>query len=134
MYFPEIIQKYYQSTDTNYKSNYKTVELQQTQYNNDVKVFDKYIEQGGTTLALIVFLSGLLVFLNSKTSKETSDVFLSSLEEYNYSSNYSYPGNLPCKKCYFFSANKYLPCAVNPTIVMTEEARNCSDYLFSCKR
>jgi hypothetical protein len=130
MYSQEMAQKYYHYQSTN--TNYKTVELQQTQY-NDIKVFDKYIEQGGTTLALIVFLSGLLAFLNSKTSKETSDVFFSSVEEYNYS-NYSYPSNLPCKKCYFFSVSNYLPCAVNPTIVMTEEARNCSDYLFSAKR
>jgi hypothetical protein len=33
-----------------------------------------------------------------------------------------------CKKCRFFSNNKYLKCAVQPTIVLTEEAKNCPEY------
>ncbi|AUS99208.1 hypothetical protein CLI64_01695 [Nostoc sp. CENA543] len=35
---------------------------------------------------------------------------------------------LPCQKCKFYSNNHYLKCAVNPGIVMTEEAKECSDY------
>ncbi|MBK1986991.1 hypothetical protein A0J48_005455 [Sphaerospermopsis aphanizomenoides BCCUSP55] len=35
---------------------------------------------------------------------------------------------VPCKNCKFFSNNHYLKCAVNPDIVLTEEAINCSEY------
>lgn len=35
---------------------------------------------------------------------------------------------LPCKNCKFYTNNHYLKCAVNPSIVMTEEAKNCSEY------
>ena len=35
---------------------------------------------------------------------------------------------LPCKNCSFYSNNHYLKCAVNPSIVLTEEAMNCSEY------
>jgi hypothetical protein len=33
-----------------------------------------------------------------------------------------------CQNCRYFSNNKYLKCAVNPTIALTEEAKNCHDY------
>lgn len=35
---------------------------------------------------------------------------------------------LPCQNCEFFCSNNYLKCAVQPAIVMTEEAKDCSDY------
>jgi hypothetical protein len=35
---------------------------------------------------------------------------------------------LPCKNCRFYSKNHYLKCAVQPSIVLTEEAMNCSEY------
>ncbi|HIK05910.1 MAG TPA: hypothetical protein IGS40_14540 [Trichormus sp. M33_DOE_039] len=35
---------------------------------------------------------------------------------------------LPCQKCKFYANNHYLKCAVNPSIVMTEEAKSCSEY------
>ena len=35
---------------------------------------------------------------------------------------------LPCQNCEFFCSNNYLKCAVQPSMVMTEEAKNCSDY------
>ncbi|MCC5641607.1 hypothetical protein LC607_01260 [Nostoc sp. CHAB 5824] len=35
---------------------------------------------------------------------------------------------LPCRNCSFYSNNHYLKCAVNPSIVLTEEAMNCSEY------
>lgn len=37
--------------------------------------------------------------------------------------------HLPCKNCQFYSHNHYLKCAVQPCVVMTEEAKNCSEYL-----
>lgn len=35
---------------------------------------------------------------------------------------------VPCKNCQYFSNNHYLKCAVNPCVVLTEEAQNCSEY------
>lgn len=35
---------------------------------------------------------------------------------------------VPCKNCQFYSNNNYLKCAVQPSIVLTEEAKNCSEY------
>ncbi|QSJ14763.1 hypothetical protein JYQ62_23060 [Nostoc sp. UHCC 0702] len=35
---------------------------------------------------------------------------------------------VPCKKCQFYSNNNYLKCAVQPSMVLTEEAKNCSEY------
>jgi hypothetical protein len=36
---------------------------------------------------------------------------------------------VPCRNCQFFKDNHYLNCAVQPSIVLTKEALNCSDYL-----
>ncbi len=36
---------------------------------------------------------------------------------------------VPCRNCQFYSNNNYLKCAVKPDIVMTEEAKDCSEYL-----
>lgn len=35
---------------------------------------------------------------------------------------------VPCKNCQFYANNHYLKCAVQPSLVMTEEAKNCSEY------
>ncbi|MCC5636805.1 hypothetical protein LC593_13210 [Nostoc sp. CHAB 5844] len=35
---------------------------------------------------------------------------------------------VPCKNCRFYSNNHYLKCAVQPSIVMTDEAKNCSEF------
>lgn len=35
---------------------------------------------------------------------------------------------VPCRNCRFFKDNHYLNCAVHPSIVLTKEALNCSDY------
>lgn len=35
---------------------------------------------------------------------------------------------VPCRNCRFFCNNPYLKCALNPSIVLTEQALNCSDY------
>lgn len=35
---------------------------------------------------------------------------------------------LPCRNCRYFKESHYLNCAVHPSIVLTKEAINCSDY------
>lgn len=34
----------------------------------------------------------------------------------------------PCRNCRFFSSNAFLKCAVQPSIVLTAKAVDCSDY------
>jgi len=36
---------------------------------------------------------------------------------------------VPCQNCQYYSNNHYLKCAIQPSIVMTEEAKNCSEFL-----
>ena len=36
---------------------------------------------------------------------------------------------VPCRKCEFFDNNHHLNCAVRPSIALTKQALNCSDYL-----
>ncbi|MBE9051465.1 hypothetical protein IQ243_13745 [Nostocales cyanobacterium LEGE 11386] len=35
---------------------------------------------------------------------------------------------VPCRNCRFYANNHYLKCAVQPTIVLTEEAKDCPEY------
>jgi hypothetical protein len=41
---------------------------------------------------------------------------------------------VPCQSCRFYSNNHYLKCAVNPSIVLTEEAMSCSEYSHNKKK
>ena len=36
--------------------------------------------------------------------------------------------SIPCRKCQFFDNNQQLPCAVQPAVVLSEQAVNCGDY------
>ena len=35
---------------------------------------------------------------------------------------------LPCYSCQFFNKNPYLKCAVQPSLALTKDADNCTDY------
>lgn len=35
---------------------------------------------------------------------------------------------IPCHKCQFFDNNQHLPCAIQPALVLSQEAVNCGDY------
>lgn len=35
---------------------------------------------------------------------------------------------VPCLNCKYFKNDPYLKCAVNPCVVLTEEAANCTEY------
>ncbi|MFB2921514.1 hypothetical protein [Aerosakkonema funiforme] len=37
--------------------------------------------------------------------------------------------HIPCRNCQYFSGNYHLKCAVHPETALTEEAKDCSDYL-----
>jgi len=49
-------------------------------------------------------------------------------ELYNQAVTLKRLSSVPCYKCRFFDNNQQLPCAVQPAIVLSEEAFNCKDY------
>lgn len=70
---------------------------------------------------IALFISWIAFFLILRKSRNSGDhkrIFtINSLHK------------VPCKNCKYYSSNHYLKCAVQPSIVMTEEAKNCSEYL-----
>jgi hypothetical protein len=40
----------------------------------------------------------------------------------------SYFSQIPCRKCRFFLSNPNLNCTVHPSTVLTDRAKDCSDY------
>ncbi len=36
--------------------------------------------------------------------------------------------NIPCMRCQYFNNNLYIKCAVNPSTVLSEQAKDCTDY------
>ncbi|MBV6623009.1 MAG: hypothetical protein KI793_08655 [Rivularia sp. (in: Bacteria)] len=36
--------------------------------------------------------------------------------------------SIPCHKCQFYDNNQHLACAVQPAVVLSPDAVNCSDY------
>jgi hypothetical protein len=67
---------------------------------------------------LIIFwkITDYIVPLNVQKFIRDYQVFNNSFEQ------------VPCMKCQFFDRNDYLNCAVRPSIALTEQAFNCSDY------
>mgnify|MGYP001802855221 CR=1 FL=1 len=49
-------------------------------------------------------------------------------ELYNQAVTLKRLSSVPCYKCRFFDNNQQLPCAVQPTVALSEEAFNCQDY------
>ena len=39
-----------------------------------------------------------------------------------------YLRSLPCGACRYFANNEFLPCAINPLCVLTNEAHHCNDF------
>lgn len=39
-----------------------------------------------------------------------------------------YLRSLPCGQCQYFANDEFLPCAVNPLQVLTDESRHCHDF------
>jgi len=80
-----------------------------------------------TTIGFLVLMSSFVLLLfsmrNWKSSRETPTF---SEEVKKWSDKLVF--ELPCRHCQYFSANRYLPCAVNPEQVLTSEAINCRDF------
>ncbi|OUL35662.1 hypothetical protein BV372_10200 [Nostoc sp. T09] len=71
-----------------------------------------------TPLALLIsWIVFFLILRKNQTSVDNKRIFIiNSLHK------------VPCKNCKYYSNNHYVKCAVQPSIVMTEEAKNCSEY------
>jgi hypothetical protein len=80
---------------------------------------DAKIVIAGGSFGLIIIWAVFLVFL-SKMRRLTQDnkLFFSIQPSH----------KVPCRNCHYFSHNHHLKCAVQPSIVLTEEAINCTDY------
>jgi len=79
------------------------------------------------TIGFLVLTSSFILLLfsmrNWKTARETPTF---SEEVKKWSDKLVF--ELPCRHCQYFSANRYLPCAVNPEQVLTTQAINCRDF------
>lgn len=73
-------------------------------------------------LGPVSFIMGwaVLFFMLSKIGRAARDEFLINIKHLN---------RVPCRNCRFYSNNVHLKCAVNPSIVLTEQALDCSDYV-----
>ncbi|BAZ68484.1 MAG: hypothetical protein KME28_25785 [Pelatocladus maniniholoensis HA4357-MV3] len=73
----------------------------------------------GGSLAFIIIWAVFLVFMSKmrRLSQENKLFFAIHTSR-----------KVPCRKCHYFSQNHHLNCAVQPSIVLTEEASNCPDY------
>ncbi len=85
--------------------------------NNGVTVPQIAISVGGSLGFLVVVVVFFIMLSKLRRVVDNKIVFpINSLNK------------LPCQNCEFFCSNNYLKCAVQPSIVMTEQAKNCSDY------
>jgi hypothetical protein len=75
------------------------------------------ISVGGSLAFIVAWVVFFLMLSKLRTVVDNKIVFtINSLNK------------LPCQNCEFFCSNNYLKCAVQPLMVMTEAAKNCSDY------
>jgi hypothetical protein len=76
--------------------------------------------EGGITLIIAFTTFLILLFWIKKRAGKTVRV------QSEYSKNQS--SEIPCYKCKFFQDNPYLKCAIQPSIVLTKEALDCSEH------
>ncbi|NJL45431.1 MAG: hypothetical protein HC922_06250 [Leptolyngbyaceae cyanobacterium SM2_3_12] len=80
-----------------------------------------------TTMGFMVVIGGLLLFLYNR-NREKDPVVSPPLSNQPKAWSPQHLLQLPCSRCKYFQANRYLPCAVNPTQALTVEANNCRDF------
>lgn len=96
---------------------------------SEVKVEDRKVDNSSIPSARIVITGGSLIFI---IIWAVFLVFLSKMRRLSQENKLFFAINtsrqVPCRKCQYFSQNHHLNCAVQPSIVLTEEASNCPDY------
>ncbi|MBD2213525.1 hypothetical protein H6G27_27160 [Nostoc linckia FACHB-104] len=116
MSFEQILQKNVVADENLSQVIRKDVKYEQPKP-NQVNITDVAISL--TPLALLI--SGIVFFLMLRKSQAIVDnkrfFIINGLKK------------VPCKNCKYYSSNHYLKCAVNPSLVMTEEAKECAEYL-----
>jgi hypothetical protein len=103
---------------TSYQRTQTEIQVQE-KVSNQAEITDILITQGGGIIAFLFFWVGFLVWA-SKRLKTVSD------EQLDLCRN-SLP-NHRCTQCQYFTKNHFMNCAVQPSLVLTDEADNCSDY------
>jgi hypothetical protein len=97
----------------------QTIEVQQSpsiQSNEyQLKGFENLIALTIASIALLLLFCSLKMTSFKTVRKRTA------------SSQTSLP-KIPCYNCRFFDNNPHLKCAIQPSLVMSEEAFNCPDY------
>ncbi|MEH2414595.1 hypothetical protein [Nostoc sp.] len=97
---------------------------------NDIKSSEGDIPFVAVFLAHISFMIvwGIVVFLVSYACKAIEDPPENAAHKDEIVST-KHLQQHPCKNCQFFNSNYYLKCAVHPSIALTQQALNCSDYM-----
>ncbi|MBW4604875.1 MAG: hypothetical protein KME29_36310 [Calothrix sp. FI2-JRJ7] len=103
---------------TFYQRKQTEVQVQKT-VSNQAEITETIITQAGGILAFLFFWAGFLIWA-SKRLKNVSDEQLDLCTK-------SLP-NHRCTQCQYFAKNHFFNCAVQPSLVLTDEANNCSDY------
>jgi hypothetical protein len=80
---------------------------------------DTFIAQSGSFLAFVVFWGGIFIIFTRKLKLLSNNQLTEPMNDC---------ANFPCIKCRYFARNHYLKCAVQPSIALTKDANNCSDY------
>jgi hypothetical protein len=79
------------------------------------KGFESSIALTIASIALVLLLCSLKMTSFKTVRKRTASVRSSSPK-------------IPCYNCRFFDNNPHLKCAIQPSLVLSEEAFNCPDY------
>ncbi|MDZ8107167.1 MAG: hypothetical protein RM338_16330 [Nostoc sp. DedQUE12a] len=108
------------------------IEVKSTEitHNATTKTGDGNISFVAVVFAHLVFMIvwGILVYIVSCFCKALEDPPQNLTQDKDEILSIKTVQQHPCKKCQFFKNNYYLKCAVHPSIALTKEALNCSDY------
>ncbi|MDM9383145.1 hypothetical protein QUB80_20845 [Chlorogloeopsis sp. ULAP01] len=113
----------------NIQSNTNVNQATQSEIKIDIVQLNKFIQPdmvialGGATISFVTIWAGVLLVLSKMRRVAEDNKFYFSVNSLQ---------KVPCKTCHYFSNNYHLHCAVQPSIVLTEEAMNCSDYCPKC--
>ncbi|MEA5581378.1 hypothetical protein VB620_08510 [Nodularia harveyana UHCC-0300] len=107
--------------NTNF-SDVNRSEFKQEQFQPDgLEISDSDIDMALTISPIIIIFSWIFFLLTvQKVRNYIDNKVIFTIKN---------PYDLPCKNCCFYSSNHYLKCAVKPSIVLTEEAKDCCEYL-----
>jgi uncharacterized membrane protein YciS (DUF1049 family) len=104
------------SNQTFYHGHQSVVELNEVKPNSSIPTSD--LMMAFFPIGFVIGWTGLFLML-SKLRTVAMDRMIATTNSLN---------KVQCKNCQFFSSNRYLKCAVQPSLVLTKEAESCPDY------